>query len=226
MEAGAARGGGGGKSSGPGGRAPRPKGRDPGAWPPAGAASGSGFTETYRPRRRGGAQRLRVGAGERRLFLPAASGGLSLESVVASSRPPGAGPARRMRSRSAAWLLGGTLLLAASASCNYTSRGEKRGGGGSRRREPGRADGASGAGTRRLFCCLQPPPLHLETPLGRFAGESQRPGRLEWAGEPGGNSEGSASLPTGWLLCKHQVAKELSAHPGDFLRAVPGDPWR
>ncbi|XP_036165024.1 proteinase-activated receptor 2 [Myotis myotis] len=28
-----------------------------------------------------------------------------------------------MRSRSAAWLLGGTLLLAASASCNYTSRG-------------------------------------------------------------------------------------------------------
>lgn len=28
-----------------------------------------------------------------------------------------------MRSRSAAWLLGGTLLLAASASCNYTSQG-------------------------------------------------------------------------------------------------------
>lgn len=133
-----------------------------------------------------------------------------MESVAASSRPPGAGPARRMRSRSAAWLLGGTLLLAASASCNYTSRGEKPGGGGLA--PPGsrvRADGASGAGARRLFCCLRPPPLHLETPLGRFAGESQRPGRLEWAGEQGGNPEGSASLPTGWLLCKHQVAKSF-----------------
>lgn len=41
--------------------------------------------------------------------------------------PPGVGAAGRMRSLSAVWLLGGAILLAASASCNRTVQGEKLG---------------------------------------------------------------------------------------------------
>ncbi|KAF0882447.1 PAR2 protein, partial [Crocuta crocuta] len=40
--------------------------------------------------------------------------------------PPGVGAAGRMRSLSAAWLLGGAILLAASASCNRTVQGANR----------------------------------------------------------------------------------------------------
>lgn len=54
------------ESAGPGvrerGPGARTQGAGPGAGPPAGAASGSGFTETYRPR--GGAARRGSGYGQ------------------------------------------------------------------------------------------------------------------------------------------------------------------
>lgn len=52
--------------------------------------------------------------------LPAVSGGLSFESVAVNSLPAGqryAGKIQRLRE---VWLLGGNILLAASASCNNT----------------------------------------------------------------------------------------------------------
>lgn len=66
--------------------------------------------------------------------------------------------------------------------------------------------------------------------IGRFDGGPSGPRAADWDHperkgngvlESKGYPEGSASLPLGWLLCKHEVIKELSAYPGDFLRAGP-----
>jgi hypothetical protein len=69
----------------------------------------------------------KLGLGQRREWplRGAASGALSFESVAADSPPTRCRAAGRMRSPSLAWLLGGVVLLAASASCNHTVQGEK-----------------------------------------------------------------------------------------------------
>lgn len=89
-----------------------------GAWPPAGASRGSGFTETGPALGRLSEARVK-GRGP-----GAPSGAPSFEPPVADSPPA---PRPGMRSLSLAWLLGGIALLAASVSCNRTenfARGE------------------------------------------------------------------------------------------------------
>lgn len=76
------------------------------------------------------AQRLQLGAGGRVAFSPSCEWDSVSNRWRRIPRPPGVGAAGRMRSLSAAWLLGGVILLGTSASCNRTVLGEKLGQGG------------------------------------------------------------------------------------------------
>lgn len=121
----------GGRGAGPGaggGSNGRGRGRDapsdPWAWPRTGVSCCSGFTETSAL---GGArQTFQLGA-VRGWFLSAYRVGLWSFQWRRMPSPPGVGAAGRMRSLSAAWLLGGAILLAASAPGSCTTPGEKLG---------------------------------------------------------------------------------------------------
>lgn len=166
----------------------------------------SGFTETARlwgSARRGSRQ-----GGRECLSFPSARG-------ARVSRPAGVGAARRMRSPSAAWLLGAALLLAASASGNHTVRGEERPKSGAlgtvgRRWRWGRGG--------RVSCCLRPPSDYIpQPPLRGFGGGPLRPEsnrrrqpREAQVGEVAGRERSArvprvptASPPTGRLLRQH-----------------------